>query len=132
MEQKENDNSIHDEEFGDLNIDENGIESNLDYIVNNLCSQPPLPVGTVKFGMAHETDMEIEYLESEILFQITLKIMRKLFGEDITPDKMSIDDFNLLNKYINSLNYDMFLSLDENETEKHYKIKFTQIKKQIY
>lgn len=109
----------------------NGIESNIDVVVEKICSSPPKPINSIKFGLAHdgpEGERERAILDDELLVTLTIKIMRRLFGNAISPDLMSQSDFDLLNAYINSIGYDLYLSYDEDEHKKYYKIKFTQLK----
>ena len=63
-------------------------------------------------------------LEFEVLSTIALKLMRRLFGENITPDKLSENDFIKLQTYFMSIGYKINYKVDTTETNSTYRISF--------
>lgn len=99
--------------------DENGIESNIDYAINQICQNPPQNPKTIRFltddGQADNFDISPEIL--------MFKFSERLFGKNCSPVTMSLDNFNLLKKYLASVFVDINLRVEDSETSIKYIVK---------
>ena len=100
-------------------VDENGIESNIDYAIDKICSNPPQNPKTVRFltddGQSDNFDITPEIL--------MIKFSERLFGKNCSPVTMSMDNFMLLKKYLASVFIDINLRIEDTETSTKYIVK---------
>ena len=108
--------------------EDTGLESNLDYIVEQICSKPPNNPNTIQLQLTNidlsEESSKLDKLEFDIVKEITLKMMRYLFGENSNPSTLSETNFYLLKQYVMSIGYIVNVECEETETEYIYMIKF--------
>jgi len=115
--------------------EDTGLESNLDYIVEQICSKPPsnpnniqLQLVDINLNLSQEEQSKIDKLEFDIVKEITLKMMKYLFGENSNPSTLSETNFYLLKQYVMSIGYIVDVECNETETEYIYMIKFDRLK----
>jgi hypothetical protein len=112
--------------------EDTGLESNLDYIVEQICSKEPSPPNSIQLQLTdnsignvnNKSELELNKLEFSIVKDITLKMMKYLFGENADPSVISQKDFYLLKQYVNSIGYTVDVICEETEENYIYKIKF--------
>ena len=156
-----------DEEFP-IVLDENGIESNLNSIIDRICEAKPQDKNTIILNLSDVDEIE----KFSILKELAMKIIRKLFSSKIDNvseiayisrefnidtdlnrqpsddsleslmdviieyhklsrmemdlmimSRMSIDDYELLNKYMNSMGYYIKINISDHDIKKEYRIK---------
>jgi hypothetical protein len=102
---------------------DNGLETNLYSIAEEICSQPPKTPCSIQFIMDHEVNPDFEF-NSDLLCDFTMACLRILFGSEITPCDLSEKQFDTLNKYVNSVGYNMILKKEEDDTSYIFKVSF--------
>lgn len=100
---------------------EDGLETNIYKIAEQICSVPPSPPCSIQFIMDHETDADVEF---DLLRDFALACMEILFGPNVTPQDLSETDFEKLNNYIKSVGYLLVVKREETETSYQFKISF--------
>jgi hypothetical protein len=106
-------------------VNENGLETNLQAIVDQICSQNIKPPCSIQLIMDHEIDGSIEF---DIIKDFALLTMKRLYGSDVNPTQLSQTDFERLNGYVQSVGYTMKLDRVETEDEIQFKILFDRYK----
>ena len=85
----------------------------LSKMIKTLFASRPTPPNSYKLDlsmddtpeMTQEVLNELAKTTSNVLMNIFISGCEILFGNDITPDKISPEQFELVNKYINSFGY---------------------------
>lgn len=104
---------------------ENGLESNIFGIAQQICQCPPKQPCSYNFIMDHECDPDIEF---DLIKDFTLACMKILFGENVTPNDLNEGQFDKLQSYIQSVGYHLNVNRVETETEVHFHISFDRYK----
>lgn len=107
---------------------DDGLETNLFSIAQQICSKPPQKPETIQLYLGHDcpSDMDKDKLEYELLATFTMGCIKVLFGDNVNPMKLSEDNMSLLNQYLNSIGYQMTTSVEETEKSYNFKMSFKQ------
>jgi hypothetical protein len=100
---------------------ENGLETNLYSIAEEICSTQPRPPCSIQLVMAHDSHTDVEF---EILSEFTLACMRILYGSDTTPYDLTDKDFAKLQEYVNSIGYHIIFTISDQPDYYQYNISF--------
>lgn len=100
----------------------NNIDDLIEFMTN---TGIPKRQGSIRLGLDLDQDCEDQDdLEFDLLSIIALKLIRRLFGDDVTPDKMSEDDFIKLQLYFMSIGFKINYSVQTTDSDVQYKISF--------
>lgn len=100
---------------------ENGLESNIYSIANQICSQSPKPPCSYQLIMDHDVDKDIEF---DLIKDFTLACVHILFGTECTPCDLSEEQYDKLNSYVKSVGYVMNVKCIETDTDFQFRISF--------
>uniref|UniRef100_A0A6C0BJK9 Uncharacterized protein n=1 Tax=viral metagenome TaxID=1070528 RepID=A0A6C0BJK9_9ZZZZ len=103
---------------------DDGLETNLHAIAEQICSRPPGPPCSIQLTMDHETTASPTDLEFELVSNFSMICMHLLFGPSATPCDLSEADLQRLQAYINSIGYVLHVDKEEIETEYIFHISF--------
>jgi hypothetical protein len=108
---------------------DDGTETNIYSIAEDICSQPPKPPCSIQFMMDNEVESsEFTDMEFDILKTYTMACMKILFGATATPKDLNTEQYDLLNNYVKSIGYRLDFDVEETETSYKYKISFEKYK----
>jgi hypothetical protein len=96
---------------------DNGLETNLFSIAEQIFSHPPQPPCTIQLVMDHDipSDEDLNDFEFQLLSDFTKAGLHLLFGQ-AHPVLLTDDQFGQLNQYINSIGYTVKRRMEETET----------------
>ncbi len=110
---------------------ENGIETNLYGIAEQICSKGPQTPCSIQLIMDHDLpkddngqDVDFQIFELDLLKDFTISCIQILFGKKINPMELTEQNLDLLNAYIHSISYHMITNVEETETSYQFKISF--------
>lgn len=100
---------------------DNGLESNIYNIAQQICGSPARPPCTIQLIMAHEIDPEVIF---DILSEYTKSCLHILYGAQASPLTLTTQQFELLEAYVHSIGYRLIVNREETETVYKFKISF--------
>jgi hypothetical protein len=105
---------------------EDGIETNLYDIANQICAHPPQSPCSIQLVLDHEVDKatNLDDYEFDLLKTFVMACFRSLFGESANPLALSDTDFDRLNAYIHSIGYHIVRTESETETSRKLSLSF--------
>ncbi len=105
---------------------DDGLETNLYEIAEQVCSRSPQLPCTIQLVMDHDipSDSDLNDFEYNLLKTFTLSCIDILFGENINPFKLSEQNLQLLQEYINSIGYTLTTEIQETELSKKFVMSF--------
>jgi len=105
---------------------DNGLETNINAIVEQIFKSPPSAPNTIQLVLDHSIPdgEDFDDFEFQLLSHFTIYGMKNLFGPEANPSTLSESDFNQLNKYINSIGYNINYGVEETEKSYDYHISF--------
>jgi hypothetical protein len=104
---------------------DNGLETNLYEIAEQICSKPPQPPCSIQLIMDHDTDTVVENeIETELLYEFTRACIGILFGRDKSPQDLSLHDLEKLKQYVLSVGYILNVNKEETATAYMFHISF--------
>ncbi len=112
-----------DDELFETTIDETGLETNLDYVVECICKDPPRPPKSIQ--LISDGDQIDIYELGSVLLQTFFK---QLFGDDSNPNMISTNDFQMLAKYMASVWFHIEYRMEETEQMNKYIINISLLK----
>ena len=100
---------------------DDGIETNLYGIAEQICSRPPQFPCTIQLVMDHDVadSADVNDFEFDLLRTFTLACLKIKFGAETNPFDLTETQLDLLQRYINSIGYT--LMIDKEETDTSYK-----------
>jgi hypothetical protein len=116
-----NSGELRNNSCGELPSNSCGLETNLDEIAIQICSDPPRPPCSIQLIMAHEVENDIEY---DVIRDFTMACLHTLWGLQATPGDLDPTRLELLQQYVRSVGYQLKVQVEETETEYRYHISF--------
>jgi hypothetical protein len=104
---------------------ENGLETNIYGIAEQVCASPPGLPGSIQLMLDHDAEPQIEF---EMLSEFTVACMKCLFGSNVTPLDLTQADFEKLFAYVKSVGYILKYDRQETDTEHKFIISFERYK----
>jgi len=113
------------------------VDTNLFSIARIVCRTQPKPPCTYTFILDEEQEQldtgsgsgngsEVTGIEFEMLETFTIACIRCLFGVEFNPVNLNSDQLSLLQRYINSIGYNLIAETTETEKTLKISIKFTR------
>lgn len=117
---------------------DDGMETNLYDIAEQICSRPPQAPNTICLMMDHEIPDGTDFttFEFELVSAFTMACIKVLYGHlsedgsNLNPLSLSDDHLNLLRRYVNSTGYDINIIKEETKTNYQMKLKFSRYQKE--
>ena len=96
---------------------EDGIETNIYDIAEQICSVPPQYPCMIQLIMDHEIpdSDDLDDVEFDLLKAFVLACLQILFGKNFNPIQMSELEKDKINEYIHSIGYHMITNIEETE-----------------
>jgi hypothetical protein len=108
---------------------DDGIETNLYSIAEEICSAPPKPPLSIQLVLGHDVKSdEVDSIEFKLITTFSMACMKVLFGKDSTPNDLSEKDFEKLQKYVNSVGYTLVVDKQESDVDITFKISIQRYK----
>lgn len=73
----------------------------IEYFLNKIFSEPPKPPCTYNLALSNDNNATM----FQLLMSILIYGAKKLYGEDITPNEITLEQFDILKSYIESIGY---------------------------
>jgi len=105
---------------------DDGIETNIYGIAEQICSRPPQPPCTIQLIMDHDvpTDTDLNDFEFDLLRTFVMACLKILFGPNVNPLKLPQKDMDKLSDYVNSIGYRLITETEETETSVQFTMSF--------
>ena len=105
---------------------DDGLETNLYGIAEQICSRPPQPPCTIHLIMDHDipTQSDLDDFEFDLLRTFTMACLKILFGENVNPVKLAEKDMEKLQQYINSIGYTMITETEDTDISTKFTVSF--------
>ena len=105
---------------------DDGIETNLYGIAEQICSRPPQPPCTIQLMMDHDvpTSSDVNDFEFDLLRTFTMACFKILFGDNVNPLELSEQQMDKLQNYINSLGYTLLTEIEETSKSTKFTMSF--------
>jgi hypothetical protein len=101
------------------------LENNLDKVIKIIFSGYPKPPCTYSISLSNEL-IEKKISPFQLLMKILVDGAKLLYGEFITPNQISEEQFKMLKMYIESIGYSIKYNYTYPELEKELNIEFTE------
>ena len=107
---------------------DDGLETNIYGIAEQICSRPPQPPCTIQLIIDHDVERteNLDDYEFDLLRTFTMACLSLKFGKNVNPMKLSDEDLSIINQYINSIGYRMKTDIEETESSYKFMLSFSR------
>lgn len=105
---------------------DDGIETNIYGIAEQICSRPAQPPNSIHLIMDHEVPIEsdLDEFEFELVKNFFMACLKIFYGPNCNPLELNEKDLDKLKEYIYSIGYALITDIEECEQSHKFTIKF--------